>query len=521
MFRLSHLFEATKCESTHSDMESTQTLPFAIPYPQSPQSIASSNSGSPAVSLFSTRTHNRFPSSSSSLASSPGLGSLSEGFSTMKTHLTDVKEEPLERETSPVGGCPYFRHFNKVHTGDHVGGGDDLILGSHEYDLSDDVVEINGTPKKRKPENTQSASFHGISRISTRFTSMSSKWKQKQRPDTAAVLGKYDESLRSRANSATSMLVRPAVSSLSIQHSHNSSSPARAIFEDRLNEAGIPGLDIDKANRQSITEIQPKATTPLLPPMMMEFLKGDDISLTQSPLQSPSVADVTDTSHPTTSHNSLDTSRPACLPSPPLSNQPSVSSISRQLAAAIGQVPDISPVAMPEPNDAWSNKLGHANFTIRPEPYLPQTRTLEALESHTTNWSRARCNYAKHLIRIREHYGLTSNIYHLTEEKWDSVDAQWRETHDQLVAGLEDSKGNPVRMGNKPIIMKHVHLVEAVKIPKLDKEKFPDLGDEDIVGPMSVAPGPPQMSPGRTWKSKNRTFFKFLRDLFSPSGVKA
>ncbi|KAK2781891.1 hypothetical protein FQN52_001291 [Onygenales sp. PD_12] len=481
----------------------------ANPAPQSPQSVASSNPGSPAISLFSTRTHNRFPSSTSSLASSPGPGSFTEGYGTMKTQLTDVKEEPLERETSLVGGSPYFPHFNQIHADDRVYDNHVVTLEAHEYDLSDDIVEKAGSPKKRKSDNAPS--FRGISRISTRFTSMSSKWKQKPGPDTASVLEKYDESLRSRANSATSTLVSPTVSSMSIRQGHSSPSPARTVFEDRLNEAGVPPIDIDKANRDSITEIEPKATTPLLPPLMMNLPSGDDISLVHSPLQSPSVADVTDSSLPPTSHNSLDTTRPTCLPSPPLSTQPSLSSISHQLHMARAQVPDLSPVAMPDSNDEWSDKLGHANFTIRPEPYVPDTRTIQTFEEHRSSWELARFNYAKHLVRIGEHYGVTSNIYRLTEEKWETVDAQWRENHDQLVAGLEDAHGNPLYL-----CQPNIHPSEAIKIPKLDdKGKFPDLGDEDIVGPMSVAPSPqPPTSP--TGKRK-RPFFKFLQDLFCSS----
>ncbi|EGE86414.1 hypothetical protein, variant [Blastomyces dermatitidis ER-3] len=510
MVLLSQLFETDRRECSERSMESSQPPPYASPSPQSPQSVASSNPGSPAVSLFSARAHNRFPSSASSLASSPGLGSLTEGYSTMKTPLTDVKEDPLELDTSLVDGSPYFAHFNQVHADD----GYSAVL---EYDLSDDVVEKPSSPKKRKSDGSTATSFRGISRLSNRFTSMSSKWKHKQGIDTA-VLEKYDESLRSRANSATSTLVSPTVSSLSIRQGHTSPSPARTAFEDRLHESGIHPIDIDMANRQGIIDTEPKATTPLLPPLMVNLPNRDNISPTQSPLQSPSVADVTDSnSHPNTTHNSLDASRATCLPSPPLSKQASVSSISRQLAGARTQVQDLSPVAMPETDDEWSDKLGHANFTIRPEPYLPTSRTLEAFEEHRNNWELARCNYAKHLTRIAEHYGATSNIYRLTEEKWDSVEAGWRGNHNELVAGLEDGRGNPVSLLHKPDISS----VEAIKIPQLDdKSKFPDRGDEDIVGPMSVAPVLQRSSYPSGKSLRKRTFFKFLQDLFTP-GIKA
>ncbi|OJD22327.1 hypothetical protein ACJ73_06324 [Blastomyces percursus] len=512
MVLLSQLFEADRRESSERSMEFNHSPPYVSPSPQSPQSVASSNPGSPAISLFSARTHNRFPSSTSSLASSPGLGSLTEGYSTMKTPLTDVKEDPLEVETSLVDGSPYFAHFNQVHADD----GYPTVL---EYDLSDYVVEKPSSPKKRKSDGSTATSSRRISRLSNRFTSMSSKWKPKQGVETtAAVLEKYDESLRSRANSATSTLVSPTVSSLSIRQSHTSPSPARTVFEDRLHEGGIQPIDIDMANRQSVIDTEPKATTPLLPPLMVNLPNGDNISPTQSPLQSPSVADVTDSnSHPNTIQNSLDASRPTCLPSPPLSKQASVSSISRQLAGARTHDQDLSPVAMPETDDEWSDKLGHANFTIRPEPYLPAARTLEAFEEHRNNWELARCNYAKHLTRIAEHYGATSNIYRLTEEKWDSVEARWRGNHNELVTGLQDGRGNRVSLLHKPDISS----VEAIKIPQLDdKSKFPDRGDEDIVGPMSVAPVIQRSSYPSGKSLRKRTFFKFLQDLFTP-GIKA
>lgn len=115
MLRLSQLFEQE--ENSFDAADSNMALNVSqlshppSPVPQSPQSVVSSNSPSPVPSLFSTKTHNRFPSSGSSLASSPGVGASSEPFGTMKTPLTDVKEEPVEHDTIRVKGCHYFRMF--------------------------------------------------------------------------------------------------------------------------------------------------------------------------------------------------------------------------------------------------------------------------------------------------------------------------------------------------------------------------------------------------------------------------
>ena len=61
-------------------------------------SSTSSDMPSPVTPTFSLRGHTRYPSSTSSLASSPVLHDSMDGFGTPKRPLTDVKEEPHERE---------------------------------------------------------------------------------------------------------------------------------------------------------------------------------------------------------------------------------------------------------------------------------------------------------------------------------------------------------------------------------------------------------------------------------------
>jgi len=62
------------------------------------QSSASSDYPSPVTPTFSLRGHSRFPSSTSSLASSPILCDSMDTFGSGKRPLTDVKEEPQERD---------------------------------------------------------------------------------------------------------------------------------------------------------------------------------------------------------------------------------------------------------------------------------------------------------------------------------------------------------------------------------------------------------------------------------------
>lgn len=57
-------------------------------------------SSAPTTPTVSLRLHSRFPSSASSLASSPTMRESIDGFGSQKTPLSDVKEEPLEREES-------------------------------------------------------------------------------------------------------------------------------------------------------------------------------------------------------------------------------------------------------------------------------------------------------------------------------------------------------------------------------------------------------------------------------------
>ncbi|KAK2749644.1 hypothetical protein FQN57_005866 [Myotisia sp. PD_48] len=512
MLRISHLFEASRCESSKSNMSSLQPACLIRSIPPSPESSqASSNPASPVNSLFS-KSHNRFPSSVSSLASSPGMCGSTEAFGTAKTQLTEVKEEETyEREASLVEGDGYFPYFNDFHAAAAAATMDDshLSLESHGYELAESVHTTSSIANR--PSDNKS--LRGISRISTRISSLSSRWKHKQPPisDAAAALERYAESLRSRANSATSALVSPAVSAKSGRQSLNTPSPARTTFEERLNEAGIPSIDVEKVNREYDDRAEPQARTPLLPPVMMDLPHIDKERVVNSPLESPSVADVSTSLSihaPIGIRNDL-------LPSPLISAHPSMSSISRQLASSsrTHTTGDCTPIRIPISGDEWSSKLGHANFTIHPEPFLPEFCTRDSFDNFCSNWELARCNYGKHLARTGEHYGVTSSIYSLTEDKWDAINSLWKQHYDYLINNIEDDYGRPLTINPAEFL----HRGDAVKIPGLqDREKFPDLGDEDIVGPMSVGPG--LVQPGQTRDERffsRRSILKLFHDLFS------
>jgi hypothetical protein len=103
----------TETRYSEGDMDSAQ---FSTPQTSQPlpPSASSSDTTSPALSFFSKRHSARSGSSSSSIASSPALRDSLDTYSSSKRHLTDVKEEPFEREdadmtdelASHTGTCP-------------------------------------------------------------------------------------------------------------------------------------------------------------------------------------------------------------------------------------------------------------------------------------------------------------------------------------------------------------------------------------------------------------------------------
>ena len=94
--RLPQLVEARKKEEEDMSLDSpaiSHTLQLS-------QSSTSSDYPSPTTPTFIAKGHGRFPSSNSSLASSPVMHESMDGFGAGKRPLTEVKEEPQERDES-------------------------------------------------------------------------------------------------------------------------------------------------------------------------------------------------------------------------------------------------------------------------------------------------------------------------------------------------------------------------------------------------------------------------------------
>ncbi|KAL2864601.1 uncharacterized protein BJX67DRAFT_207372 [Aspergillus lucknowensis] len=495
MLKLSQLLDAKRRDSfdTMRDLSPPSRQP-----PHSP--LTASTPVSPAVSLFSAKGHTRLSSSASSLVSTPGHGNSIDIPS--RNPLTGVKEEEPCGAPAKDLEEEYFQHFDQG-----LSVAEDSYLSTvstcDDYDLTDAGMEMVHSPKKRRSDN---AAANGLSRIGSRISTISNRWRSKRvsdGPDGES----FSPQLRSRTSSSASVFAASPTTAAPmswVDPAQVPPSPARTIFEERLSESGSRPIDIAKANQHDLDESAPQATTPLLPPFMGDEPTYPIASRIHSPLQSPSVADVSDASPET---NTLSDPRLASLPSPPLSTKPSIASFNRPRAGTVRTVSgDVPPLTLADPTDEWAIQLGHANFTIQPEPYVPEVCDIDAFRQLRNQWDLAQCNFTKHLVRTGEHYGITSKIYKLTQEKWESISREWKRHYDAMLAQLEAIDSPTLRM-----IESHCDLCEQVKIPTLHDNKFPELGDGEIVGPMKIAPATGQYRN----RSLKRNFFKFFQDLVS------
>lgn len=121
-------------------------------------------------------------------------------------------------------------------------------------------------------------------------------------------------------------------------------------------------------------------------------------------------------------------------------------------------------------------------------------------------------------MRIGEHYGATSRIHKLTEEKWAAIDAEWKRHTDVCLSRTADNGYEHALSQSQSSVAEPAPLA---KLPLLNgpksEGKFPRLGDEHIVGPMEVVESPQQL---HQRKSTKRSFFRFLQGVFTPPDVK-
>lgn len=393
----------------------------------------------------------------------------------------------------------------------------------NDYDFGDESqldTESTGNFTSKRNRAGDSSIHNLASRLGTRLPSLSRKWRHKRAGNSAAVDDYSPEPKLSRANSTRApSLAGSCTEAIEQQDPQLPPTPARSTFDDESGDSNLSVLDVKKANAPRPSEDhEAKASTPLLPPIMVQLpLHIKDVPF-QSPLQSPTIAQ-----SPTTASADYESAlsfnstghamQHPGLPSPPLSTRPSISSFQRGL----NQLPP--PSEMPsmlsnDPGDEWSNRLGHANFTIYPEPYLPECFDVTACKRLRSDWDLARCNYLKHLARIGQHYGATSKTFRLTEEKWAGIVTVWRRNTELSISRTVEN-GYEAELSRSQSSI--AELTPRMKLPALNgprsEGKFPELGDEAIVGPMEQVASQLQRRP-----SRKVGFLKFLQGVMPSTG---
>lgn len=543
---LPQLVEERRRIDGHAHLASPDTVDLSHVYYTTNSS--SSDVASPVTPTFSPRGHQRFSSSTSSLElpplpqESPASPAQYAAHKSEKRQLPDVQEDPMERYEESTNMSDHFGLYsclckwapsreplsplvaNTSVAGDepcqHRNSSEGLLPGDMvgdfdiDYDmgfLSDGDFSADPRYPKKKRSGGESP-FAGLtSRLGSRLPTMK-RWRSSKRENVrvSPTAGLSLENVLSRGPSS---------------RSSSMSSPNHQLV-DRFQEpmpsnsaASYYGMDsTENLSRSSVIELTPEeqsnlerdramATTPLLPPLLTNPLNKPP---QESPLQSPTVAPLS----ATTAVPSPPSAAPAHFPRPSLSARPSITSLRH--VPACSDLPLPLPAILQE-HDEWSDRLGHANFTITPLPYELETVTAETVGKFRDDWDTARVNYTKHLVRTGEHYGQTSKIYALTEAKWAETERKWKSIYDDMIrqnshsapgsashsrshsrgrvrGSSSSSVGAIGRLPTHDAVLGDLEwrrmddcLPSAVPqmLESLDANgKFPGRGDEDIVGPM-------------------------------------
>ncbi|KAH8677660.1 hypothetical protein BX600DRAFT_133595 [Xylariales sp. PMI_506] len=505
--RLPQLVEhRRKMEAAQSTMDYGYDL-----YYQSAWEEPATDAVTPVTPTFPPRTHSRYPSSASSFNldtpatpeynSSPAQVSQKAG----KRSLPDVQEESTEYrdEYDSWGREEYTGLYDCLCAEPCLHGSHDMVerstgfysrnrAGSYDKSLS----ETDFDRLFKKHQGATDSTLSGITqRIGSKFTGIA-RWRNSKRISaTQSPVSDFGFDQRTRFSRPPSSR-SSSRSASGRQHLDRSAeppmppTPALSFYESSDSIALSASHDDEKnvisLDTSSIERERALTNTPLLPPFVIELAAASPVlqpSPMGSPMGSPQLG----------SPAVLEARTPAIL-SPPLSTKPSISSFHHITMS--GELPQMS-----EEEEKWSDLLGHANFTIVPLPYKPDTMDLASFEQLRSDRDTARVNYAKHLARTGEHYGTTSKIYALTEEKWAETDSTWRANIDEvaeLVLGRHAAAALP----------KFEEGI-CITVPCMDAEgKFPERGDEDIVGPMVREIS--MVSPHDTLDKKRNNFWHHL-----------
>ncbi|KAL2022161.1 hypothetical protein VTK56DRAFT_5990 [Thermocarpiscus australiensis] len=465
---------------------------------------------SPLTPTFSCASYSRLSGSASSLemtmpscSNSPASPlPLPQLNKTSKSPLPDVKEDPLEREEEeestavPEHSDREFDLYDCLcdvpcsHHGDATQSASMYSWTAPHFDydlgfLSDS--DVNGGPRPKKRRHGFDSGFSSWdARLGSKFQSFT-RWRSASTsrrhpltfsPASDPSLADQRRSFSHNASSRSSSVSGQVQTAGDRTEDPAPATPALSLYESSENIAQPSPLDtLPAALGHSLERERASATTPLLPPLLSETggCHTQPQSLQVSPLQSPAMVPSPMPELPAASR----------YPTPPLSAKPSVSSFRRGTVSSISDAPSPIPCFF-DHQDSWSDRLGHANFTIEPKPYQPETADLATFQAFRADWNQARTNYAKHLVRTGEHYGATSKTYALTEAKWAEIEEEWRRNETELIRRLEGLglNGDPV-MASQLRRMTEETLPSAIPRMLSDDGKFPELGDVEIVGPMA------------------------------------
>ncbi|RDA95925.1 hypothetical protein CP533_5948 [Ophiocordyceps camponoti-saundersi (nom. inval.)] len=464
-----------------------------------------------------------------------------------KRLLPDVKEDPMERfEEDACSFSSASSEHNDLYSClcdtpcQHCSSSEGLSPDDFDLDydmgfFSDGESAADSQYKKRAVDS--SSPLAGLtSRIGSRLPTIK-RWRSSRRANAVSspLTDLSLENVFSRG---------PSSRSSSLSASNQQTTPERlsdmpscsniSCYDSSDNLSGSTHVDMTPEEHSSLERNRSMATTPLLPPLLTDPLGKPP---QESPLQSPTVAPTPAATAASASASAAAASSaaatasappplppavapaPAGLSPPPLSSRPSLTSLRQVSSSTMAELPLPLP-AMLQEHDEWSDRLGHANFTITPLPYELDTLSAETVGRFRDDWEAARVNYTKHLVRTGEHYGQTSKIYALTEAKWAETERRWKGFFDDLVRQNSRSSpdsGNPSRSHSRGRgrgrssssvpVMGRLHSSDDVladldwrrmddclpsAVPRmlesLDAQgKFPCRGDEDIVGPMQRA----------------------------------
>jgi hypothetical protein len=394
-------------------------------------------------------------------------------------------------------------------------------LVTPEWSPGDDYFsdgELPGTPSTKRPRSIESSAESLTARLSRRFPSISARWRD--RKHSLSMSGAQVQSAPpTRANSTrVESIRRSAVPGIDpYQTLTPPITPVDAAIEPnvlaqprRLSRAQKPVDIVIPDHKDENYDSQELATTPLLPPMVPDYMVNAH-EVQQSPLQSPSVAG----RGSTTSLIGTPSMTPTNLaqPTPPLSSKPSMSSfnVGRPMHAALQPASEIPQMSITDEYDPWAARLGHANFHITPEPYMPAICDLPSCKRLLDDWEVARREYMQQASRVSEHHGPTSQIYKFTEQKWAEIDNQWRACHEQASkdAGISAESFQP--LAETQPLSKPPSLTD----PQTSNNKFHGIDEAHIVGPMV------QYAKIQRRPSRKPTFLKLFTDPASLLGGRA